>query len=83
MHHARRCRACAERVFGTLRFFIPDAEGAEVAQKTQRRNPKNFKKLSAFVLIRDFPLFVFSASSAQLLRPLRPLLFLQSATILP
>jgi hypothetical protein len=63
-------------------FFIPDAEGAEVAQKTQKRKCK-FEKVDwpicsnrlFFVFpVFTFGLLLFSAPSAQLLRPLRPVL---------
>jgi hypothetical protein len=58
-------------VVGAHRFFIPDAEGAEVAQKAQKRMKKLEMKVAASLCIKASP-FESSASSAQLLRLLRP-----------
>jgi hypothetical protein len=60
-----------------VEWELPDAKGAKVAQKTQKREIQKRKmdwmlqkKCDGFVLI----LRVFFASFAQLLRPLRPVL---------
>jgi hypothetical protein len=61
-----------------MQIPIPDAEGAEVAQKTQKRqkivevNPANLLDFQAFLSSPFFSSSFFSASSAQLLRFLRP-----------